>query len=203
MTKHLFVFVNILFLFALCSVAEVNAQEYNATYELNLYAPAKITIQFVYTENFTLTNVKTLGGAIWTEVGSPVSLEFHANDIDTYSFDVILLYKNRVQQTIQIGIWSGTIPPHALTAQHDTTAIRLHFKLIVATQPRPPTPNEVASAVVMQMQQYIQWQTDQITILTREFENNLYTMWIIIAISSINSLFCLIISLYVLRKVKK
>lgn len=192
--------------FALClsfvsfvDVADAQVQN-DAVFEFQLYAPAKIVVQFAYTVNFSVTNVHTLGYSLWTETASPIGVQFDAKQIDTYEFDLILQYNQTVDQNIQVGIWSGTLAPASTTIHGVSKHIQLHFKLVVTEQPKPATPDEVAAATMNMVRQDLEYYMDQITLLSRKFEENLLTQWVIIAATAISSICSLMVSIYVLRR---
>jgi len=180
-----------------------NAQyplQYDASFEFHLFTPSKIVVQYAYTEHFSVSNITTLGYSLWTEVGSPVGVEFIAKEVDTYEFNIIIGYDETIDQTVQIGVWSGSLPPHSISKRFVADEIVLHFKLTLTEEPRPPTPDEVAQASLLMTQQELRYFTDQITLLTRQFEQNLLTQWIVIAACAVNSIFSLIVAVYVFRR---
>lgn len=196
------VFSLILFLVICSLTSQVRAQSsynYDCSFELNLYAPAKVSIQFAYTLNFSVSNVITLSGqSLWTATTSPVGIEFNVGDIDTYNFDVDLVYGEVVDQIVQVGFWSGTLAPNSIPIRFNKSEVTFHFKLTVIEQPRPPTPEEVAAATELMIHQDIQYYMDQITLLTRSFEANITTMWVIVAFTAIFGITSLIVSAYTL-----
>lgn len=173
---------------------------YDAEFEFeNLYVPAKVVVQFVYTLNFSVTNVRTLGNSLWTATVGPVGIEFNAKDVDTYEFDVILMYGEVTDQVVQTAIWSGTFPPNSMPIRFSQTAIYLHFRLVCTEQPRPPTPEEVAEQVQMLTRQDLEYYMDQVTLLTRQFEQNLLTQWVMIAAVVVFGIAALVVAAYTLK----
>lgn len=173
--------------------------QYDHEWELNLYNPARITIQFAYTNNFTMSAVRTLGGSLWTAETSPVGIDFTAKAVDTFDFTVTLLYGDVTEQVIQVGYWSGTLPPNSEPFRVNKAEVTLHFRLILTEQPKPPTAEEVASQTMLMLHEDIQYYLDQITLLKRDFEANLMTMWIIIGVNAVFGIVALVCSAYVLK----
>ena len=171
----------------------------DAEFELPLYNPAKVVVQFAYTHNSSVSNVKTLGYSLWTETRSPIGIEFNAKEVDTFEFDIILLYAQVTEQVVQVAVWSGTLPPAKIPIRVNSDKVRLHFKLVVTEQPRPPTSEEVASATLLMTRQELQYYMDQITILTRQFNESLSVMWILVAANTMFGIIALITSMYMLR----
>jgi len=195
----------VLCLFALYLVSFVHmasAQPQNdAVFELpQLYNPAKIVVQYAYTVNFSVTNVRTLGYSLWTVTGSPVGVEFNAKQVDTYEFDLLLRYNQSVDQCVQVAIWSGTLAPASSTIHIVSNYVKLHFKLVVTEQPKPATPDEVAAATMNMVHQELLYYMDQITLLSRKMEQNLLTQWVIIGATAMSSICSLLVSIYVLRR---
>ncbi|MGB9671927.1 MAG: hypothetical protein ACPLZY_02135, partial [Candidatus Norongarragalinales archaeon] len=71
-----------------------------------LYAPSKIIVSFVYTNNVT-TNVRTLGTSLYKVTTSPVQVVFEAEAFDVYTIDILIEYAIPVNQTIIIGLYEG------------------------------------------------------------------------------------------------
>lgn len=173
---------------------------YDVEFELQtIYLPARVSVQFLYTENFSVTNVRTLGNSLWTAQVSPVGIEFNAKDVDTFDFDVVLMYRDVVEQVIQIGIWSGTLAPNSIPIRFVKSAIYLHFKLVCTEQPRPPTADEVALEVLLLTRQELEYYMDQITLLTRQFEQNLLTQWVIIGATISFGIAAVVVAAYALK----
>jgi len=120
-------------------------------FNIPCYAPTKITFNYAYTHNHSISNIQTVGASLYKHSGGPTYLEFIAEDIDTYSFTVELHYKIPQNQTIVIGIWSGNQPMLGVSLFSHFEDVIIYVKLSVTKQPTYPTAEETALAVTQQI----------------------------------------------------
>jgi len=107
------------------------------------YAPAKIVISFVYTNNVSV-QVSTLGNSLYKAVTSPVQVEFSTEAFDVYTVDVQILYDKIVNQTITIGLFEGGRAAKGIEFDVDASAVSIKMKAAVVEAPRFPTADEIS-----------------------------------------------------------
>jgi len=188
----------IIVLLVTCSVVMVYAEEAEpadtvASMNLQAYAPARIVVSYAYTNNFSVVDVSTLGKSLYKIVSSPTSIEFHAVDLDRYTFTVVLKYAVTVEQSIQIALFSSNHPPEALQFNVKGRHIRLEFTLTVTEEPKYPSAQAVAEQVVQQIANELhefRSQTDEtLAVLTRNVE----TQWVLVGFNAAVSLAFLVV----------
>lgn len=121
------------------------------SFDLPCYAPAKITFNYASTNNHSIYDISTYGSGAYLHTGSAKFMEFQAKDPDDYWFTLTLIYNAAFNQTILIGIWSGTLPVQGLNmfSIFEDVTFRVHLR--VTTQPSYPSEEAVAAAVVQQV----------------------------------------------------
>jgi len=179
---------------------------YDVQTELNLYATAKISISYVYTDNFTgpigLTTASNATTSVWHMDESPMSMIFYTSDIDTYSFDILLRYTQVVDQTIIITSWSGDLQPNTMRYHIKDSLVYLHFSIAVSTEPTYPSTEAVANESVSLMRGDLEQYYQQLDTLTNELTMNTWEMWAVWAGTIITVIIALIVSLVTLRKLQ-
>lgn len=116
-----------------------------------LYAPAKIIVNFVYTNNVTV-NVKTLGTSLYKATTSPVQALFEAEAFDVYTITIDINYIVPVNQTIIVGLYEGGRAAKGLEFDVVADHISLMFRISVVEAPRYPTSEELANAMWERLQ---------------------------------------------------
>jgi len=178
-------FVALAVLLLSSSATMVSGQETSEDlgFSLQSYAPARILISYTYTNNFSVTDVSSIGRSLYTVTSGPTSIEFRANQIDQYTFTVEIRYATIVAQSVQIAIFSAGYAPEGIQYNVKGNVVRLKFTLTVTEEPRYPSAQDVAEQVVRQVaQQLIQFEQQTSEIV--EVQNrNLTTMWILIVSS--------------------
>ena len=190
--------------FAAGIVEEPYAPNYDVFADLNAFSPAKILLDYAYTANFSgPLNMQTASAAstsIWSINLSPVSMQFTAQDVDTYEFDVIIAYNGTVGQSLTISVWSGDLSPNVMRYWVKSNQIKMHFRINVATQPQYPTTNEVAEQVIVLVRQELTYYYDKVGFLTSTFESTLWTLVVIVVVALIVSLISLYVAMVLLRR---
>ena len=126
------------------------------TMNLNSYAPAKIFISYAYTSSFNISKVSSVGLSLYQIISGPTSIQFQATDVDSYHFSVVINYNVLVEQTIQVSTWSGDLPPQGTSFSVKANTVTFDFTLTVTKQPKYPTVDQVATAVVNQLSNSLQ-----------------------------------------------
>lgn len=126
------------------------------TLEIPCYAPTKIAFNYDYTHNHSIRDISTLGASLYTHTGGPTYIEFNAQDVDTYRFTIELKYTAPRNQTIIVAIWSGTLPMQGLQFKSHFETVVIWVTLRVMKEPTYPTDEEVAQAVIYQIQKDLQ-----------------------------------------------
>ena len=179
---------------------------YDVESELNLYAQAKISISYVYTDNFTgpigLSTASNATSSVWHMDESPMSMMFYTSDIDTYSFAILLRYTQVVDQTIIITSWSGDLQPNTMRYHVKDDTVYLFFRIAVSTEPTYPSTEDVAKESVTLMRGDLEQYYQQIDALTNELTMNTWEMWAVWAGTIITVIISLVVSLVTLRKLQ-
>ena len=134
------------------------------------YVSTKITFNYPYTHEHSISNITTIGQSVYKHSGGPDFLSFIAQDVDVYSFVVTLTYLNTTQyaRTILIGLWSGDQPMKGFTIKVATQKCVIRVRLELTEQPTYPTESEVAQEVVRQIEQKVVDLIEQNRQLTEE-----------------------------------
>jgi len=188
------------------STATVSAETPSEVLSLNLraYPPARILVSYAYTQNYSLSDVSSLGKSIYRHILSPTSIEFQAEDVDQYTFTATIRYAAIVEQSIQIAVFSGNHPPEAVQFNVKSDTVRIQFTLTVEQEPRYPTSVEVAEQVVRQ----ISGQLEEFRYETRKVldmvTHNLEIQWVIIGlITAVTAGYLVYFLFYVLPVVRQ
>jgi hypothetical protein len=148
-------FMFLLFSMSFVCVPRVSADEppvHEYTLDIPCFAPTKVTFNYMHTNNHSISDISTVGHSLYKHSGGPTYFEFIADEIDDYSFTISISYVTATNQTILVGVWSGTLPMQGMdyTSTFRTAVFKVHLR--VQREPTYPTEQEVASAVVAQVQ---------------------------------------------------
>jgi len=152
-----------------------------ASLNLQAYRPARIVITYAYTNNFSVSDVSSMGKSMYKVVSSPTSIEFKAEDVDRYTFTVTIKYSAVVGQSIQIAVFSAGNPPEAMQFNVKTSTVRIKFTVTVTEEPRYPTAQEVAEQVVRQVANELTQFRQQTDETLRMQSRNIEVQWVILA----------------------
>lgn len=111
-----------------------------------LYAPAKIIVSFVYTNNVTV-NVKTLGTSLYKITTTPVQAIFEAEAFDVYTIYIDIQYSIPVNQTVLIGLYEGGRAAKGIEFDTVSDHIQLTMKVSVVEAPHYPRVEDLADAI--------------------------------------------------------
>jgi len=168
-------------------------------FSLQSYAPARILISYAYTNNFSVTDVSSIGRSLYTVTSGPTSIEFRANQIDQYTFTVEIRYAAIVVQSVQIAIFSGGYAPEGVQFNVKGNVVRLKFTLTVTEEPRYPSAQDVAEQVVRQVSSQLADFRKQTETIIAVQNRNLTTMWILVVSSLAVSTVLLLVLLVWIR----
>jgi len=140
------------------------------TFNFPCYAPTKITFNYVYTHNHSITDISTTGASLYKHSGGPTYYEFIAEEIDTFRFTIRIRYNRPTNQTIVIGLWSGTMRMQGISLHGYDDDIMIHVTLNVGEEPSYPTEMEVAQAVTQRIARDLAEQQSKITELMQKLE---------------------------------
>ena len=126
------------------------------TMSLQGYATARIVISYAYTNSFTVSNVTSLGRSMYKIISSPMGIEFEGVDVDRYTFTADVRYATVTDQLIQVAIFSAEHPPEGIEYNVRGKVVKITVALTVEKEPKYPTAEEVAEAVVKQMSDSLQ-----------------------------------------------
>ncbi len=121
---------------------------YETHIKLNLYSPAVIKLDYEYTRNITIGDVSSLGPSLYEITHGPTGFRFSAADIDTYTFNLELVYAVRTRQVILLTIWSGSMPPNTVELPVEADRLLIHFEVNVQPEPRYPTADEITERLL-------------------------------------------------------
>ena len=180
----------ILFTFTIIFASPVSAENKKggasevASLNLQAYCPARIVITYAYTNNFSVSDVSSMGKSMYKVVSSPTSIEFKAEDVDRYTFTVTIKYPAVVGQSIQIAVFSAGNPPEAIQFNVKTSTVRIKFTVTVTEEPRYPTAQEVAEQVVRQVANELMQFRRQTDEMLRAQNRNIEVQWMILAFNT-------------------
>lgn len=164
---------------------------------LRAYAPARILISYTYTNNFSVSDISSVGLSLYKITSGPTSIEFRAEEVDQYTFSIELLYAVSVAQGIQIAIFSSGNPPEALQFNVNDDEIRVKFTLTVTEEPMYPSAQEVAEQVVNQVSDQLanfETQTEKIVDLqNRNITFQWYLLMFVLVVNVANLLALLLV----------
>ena len=164
-----------------------------ASLNLQAYSPARILISYSYTNNFSVTDITSLGQSVYKISSGPTSIEFKAEDIDRYTFTVHLRYDVEVSQSIQMAIFSANFAPEGIQFNVKGTDIVLRFVLNVGQEPTYPSPEEVAEQVVRQVaDQLMQFEARTNDVIALQ-NRNIETQWIVVGVSVTINIFLIVV----------
>ena len=194
-------FVALAVLLLSSSATMVSGQETSEDlgFSLQSYAPARVLISYTYTNNFSVTDVSSIGRSLYTVTSGPTSIEFRANQIAQYTFTVEIRYATIVAQSVQIAIFSAGYAPEGIQYNVKGNVVRLKFTLTVTEEPRYPSAQDVAEQVVRQVAQQLTQFEQQTSEIVEVQNRNLTTMWILIVSSLAISVALLLITIVWIR----
>lgn len=132
--KHLWIVPLLLLLFANSPIT-VQGQEEEEVVALSLslqaYAPARIVISYTYTNNFSVSDVSSMGKSLYKIISGPTSIEFKAEDTDRYTFTIDIGYSAIVAQRIQMAVFSSVYAPEGIQLNVKSADVRIQFTLTV------------------------------------------------------------------------
>jgi len=166
---------------SMCHAQTPTVQPTSCEYALDLpcFAPSKITFNFPYTTLASIYDITTIGGSTYKYAGTPTTFEFIVDDIDDYFFTFELRYNQTVNQTILIGFWSGTHAMQGLDYKASFERVLFHIRLRVTREPTYPTEEEVAKAVVTQVQKNIDALVNEMNEREKRYEMTMITVVVI------------------------
>jgi hypothetical protein len=158
------------------------------TLDIPCFAPTKITFNYAYTHNHSIYDISTFGSSLYTHSGGPNFMEFIAQDIDEYHFTLELDYYDPTNQTILVGLWSGSLPMQGWNFKAIYKHVILYVRLRVQKEPSYPTEAEVAQQVVVEVQKNLESFYKAIENLVASQNTALLTVSIIAVVAVVLSL---------------
>ena len=195
--------IPIFFFLFLLAVPLVQGQGETSSLRLpsyELYAPAKIIISFVYTNNVT-TNVRTLGTSLYKVTTSPVQVIFEAEAFDVYTIDILIEYSIPVNQTIIIGLYEGGRATKGIEFDTSASRILLTIKVSVVEAPTYPTAEDIANAMANWLQSYLSEYTAQQQATINQMGQAMLIIGVLGVIAFVVSVSVLVAVFYVYRRV--
>ena len=204
MKKSMLLLIPILFfLFLPFNVlAEESGGSETASLNLRVYRPTRILITYTYTNNFSVSDVSSVGQSLYKITSGPTSIEFKAEDIDIYTFTVTIRYAEIVGQSVQIAVWSGNQPPQGIQVNVKSSIVKIRFEVTVSEQPQYPSAQEVAEQVVQQIASELsafRMQTDE-TLNT--LNQNMLAQWFLIVFCAAAVIFMLYMLMHLRRSME-
>jgi hypothetical protein len=146
----------VIVLWLIPQVYAVGSFPHEITLDIPCFKPTKITFNYAETTNASLRDIHTLGSGQYTHTGARSYYEFQARDVDTYEFDLDLMYGVPTNQSVSIAVWSGNLPMQSMMQQSIYDLLQIHVVLRVQDQPSFPTQEEVSQAVVASIEKSLQ-----------------------------------------------
>lgn len=197
--------VAILLLCSLPNLAYAPIIPHEYTLDIPCYAPTKITFNYAYTHNHSISDISTFGSSLYKHSGGPNFYEFIAEDVDDYHFNLELKYATPVNQTILIGIWSGTMQMQGLDFDSLFEHVIIHVRLRVTKEKSYPSEEEVAQQVVQKVAKNLQEQTVAMQTLIESQNQAIYTLAMImvaVVVVLIATLFIMVVEIRNIRRQK-
>jgi len=166
------------------------------TMSLQAYAPARIVISYAYTNSFTVGNVSSMGRSMYKIVSSPTGIEFEGVDVDRYTFTADVGYGTVTDQLIQVAVFSADHPPEGIQYNVRGKVVKVTVALTVEKEPKYPTAEEVAEAVVNQISTQLQDFRTQTERIVETQNRNVMMQWVLIGFNACVSFAFLIILLF-------
>jgi len=203
MRKTCLLLISMLF-FCLSTSFAFAEEEQSETASLNLrvYRPARILITYTYTNNFSVSDVSSVGQSLYKITSGPTSIEFKAEDIDIYTFTVTIRYAEIVGQSIQIAVWSGNQPPQGLQINVKSNIVKIRFEVTVSEQPQYPSAQEVAGQVVKQIASELAAYRRQTDETLNMLNQNMLVQWFLIVFCASATIFMLYMLMHLRRSME-
>ena len=189
----------ILFLFLAQGTTIVRSQETTgevASFNLQAYTPARILISYAYTSGFDVINVSSMGKSLYKITSGPTSIEFTAEDIDQYTFVVVVRYGAIVAQSLQIAVFSSNYAPEGIQLNVKNNVVQIKFTLTVTKEPQYPSAQAVAEQVVRQVSDQLNDFRSQTTDILEAQNKNIEIMWVIVSFNMAVSIAFIIIIIF-------
>lgn len=172
------------------------------TLDIPCFAPTKITFNYAYTHNHSISDISTFGSGLYRHSGGPNFYEFIAQDVDDYHFSLTLTYGMPTNQTILIGMWSGTMEMMGFNLHSFYEYLVIHVRLRLTPEPTYPSESEVAQAVVVQVSRDLEDYYSAMTTLTEQQNQTIMTTSILAVVAVVISLVMSILHIYELRRMR-
>ena len=180
---------------------------YNRTVEYTVdmpcFNPTKLTFNYPYTHFHSISDISTIGASLYKYSGGPNYFEFIAQDIDDYQFRFELRYEATANQTILMGIWSGTGSMMGFDYKASGEVVVFNVRLRVTREPTYPSEKQVADQVVLQVQQRLQEYYQRIEELTKNQNSAILTASVLAVVAVAASIVGTVIHLIELKRVTK
>jgi hypothetical protein len=187
-------------------IAPVHAQEtvpHEFTFDIPCFMPAKITFNFAATNNATPSDISTFGAGRYTYSGAQNYFEFSATDVDEYHFTLELSYGTLVNQTILVGLWSGTMAMQGFSFKSIYEHVTMYVRLRVQKEPTYPTEQQVATQVVLEVQKNLEEYYQRMNTLLANQNMVMLIVSVIAAVVAIVSVTTPILMYVVLKQMRR
>lgn len=203
MRRNLLVLIIILLSSAWIPLAYAPIIPHEYTLDIPCFAPAKITFNYAYTHNHSISDISTFGSSLYTHEGGPNFYEFRAMDVDDYHFTLTIQYSRPQNQTILVGLWSGSLPMQGYDMESLFEEVTIHVRLRVQAEPTYPTEEEVANQVVYQVQRNLQDYYEAMNTLILQQNQAIATASMLSFATAAISLIMVVVVLYELRQFRQ
>jgi len=176
------------------------SSEFEALIDWPCYKPTKITFNYAYTHNHSISDISTVGASLYKHSGGPTFIEFIAEDVDSYGFTIILRYNVSTSRNILVGLWSGSEPLKSLTLVAVANVFIIHVRLSLTEQPAYPTEIEVAREVVHQIELSLVQQQEENKKLLEEIQFVTFASSVLGVIAGTTSIIALILAGFTFRR---
>lgn len=173
------------------------------TFDIPCFTPTKITFNYAYTHNHSIYDISTFGASLYSHTGGPNFYEFIAQDVDEYHFTLEVSYNIPVNQTILVGLWSGTLAMQGFSFRSIYEHVVIHVRLRVQKEPTYPTEEDVAEQVVLQVQKNLENYYRQMNTLLANQNMVMLTVSVIAAVVAIVSVTTPILMYVVLKQMRR
>ena len=165
-----------------------------------LYAPARIVVSYVYTQNVSV-HVSTLGASLYRAVTSPVQVTFETDEFDVFTIDIQIRYSMIINQTVTVGLMEGGRAAKGIELQVNSKTINIRLKVSVVEAPRYPTADEISERMWNRLRNEVaQFESSQQN-LVNEMTNTLVTIGALSALAFVVCIVCIIAVFMVHKRV--
>lgn len=138
------------------------AQEAPLTWTMSdCYIPFRLSVSFSYTNNYSVTDVFTAAHTKPQFTTDPESIQFTADEVDSYGFTIELNYPLPITQVITLVAIEDNVVKVQETKAVSGKKVVLRFNIVTREKEHPATKSEIADEVLNKLTALIDQQIEQ------------------------------------------